>query len=66
VIDGHPAYDSQLTGQAGAAILWVFGVHGHDVEISAGATAVAALPNSHDLIWLFSHMRVVNSSLGTG
>jgi hypothetical protein len=66
VIDGHPAYDSQLTGQAGAAILWVFGVHGLDVEISAGATAVAALPNSHDLIWLFSHMRVVSSSLGTG
>jgi hypothetical protein len=66
VIDGHPAYDSQLTGQAGGAILWVFGVHGLDVEINAGASALAALPRSHDLIWLFSHMSIVNNSRSTG
>ncbi len=58
VIDGHPAYDSQLAGQVGAAVLWVFGVHGWDVEIDAGASAVAALPSSHTLIWLFTHMTV--------
>ncbi len=58
VIDGHPAYDSQLDGKSGAAILWVFGVHGFDVQIDAGASALAAMPRSHDLIWLFSHMTV--------
>ena len=58
VIDGHPAYDSQLDGRAGAAILWVFGVHGYDVQINAGASALAAMPRSHDLIWLFSHLTV--------
>jgi hypothetical protein len=59
VIDGHPAYDSQLNGQAGDAVLWVFGVQGFDVEIGAGAGALAAMPSSHNLIWLFSHMTVV-------
>jgi hypothetical protein len=59
VVDGHPAYDSQLTGQAGGAMLWVFGVRGLDVEINAGARALAALPSSHDLLWLFAHMTVL-------
>jgi hypothetical protein len=58
VIDSHPAYDSQLDGQAGAAVLWVFGVHGFDVQINAGASSLAAMPRSHDLLWLFSHMSV--------
>ncbi len=62
VIDGHPAYDSQLAGQSGAATLWVFGVHGWAVEINAGASAVAAMPTSHTLIWLFTHMTVTTGS----
>ena len=66
MIDGHPAYDSQLAGQAGAAVLWVFGVHGFDVEINAGASALAAMPSSHDLIWLFSHMTVASRRPGRG
>jgi hypothetical protein len=65
VIDGHPAYDSQLDGQAGAAILWVFGVHGFDVQIDAGARALAAMPRSHDLIWLFTHMTVSHMPVRT-
>jgi hypothetical protein len=65
VIDGHPAYDSQLDGQAGAAILWVFGVHGFDVQIDAGASALTAMPSSHDLIWLFSHMTVSHTPVRT-
>jgi hypothetical protein len=65
VIDGHPAYDSQLDGQAGAAILWVFGVHGFDVQINAGASALAAMPRSHNLIWLFSHMSISHMPVRT-
>jgi hypothetical protein len=65
VVDKHPAYDSQLAGRAGDAILLVFGVHGLDVEIDAGEKALGALPSSHDLIWLFDHMTVVASSRGT-
>jgi hypothetical protein len=65
VIDGHPAYDSQLDGQAGTAILWVFGVHGFDVQIEAGPSALAAMPRSHDLIWLFSHMTVSHMPVRT-
>jgi len=62
IVAGHPAYDSQLAGQAGDAILLVFGVHGLDVEIDAGAGAVAALPSSHNLLWLYAHMAVAASS----
>ncbi len=61
VVDNHPAYDSQLADSAGDAILLVFGVHGVDVEIDAGEKALAALPSSHDLVWLFDHMTVVSS-----
>ena len=65
VIDGHPAYDSQLDGHHGAAILWVFGVHGFDIQINAGASALAAMPRSHNLIWLFSHMSVSHMPVRT-
>ena len=49
----------QLAGRTGVAVLMIFGVHGLDVEIDAGASARAKLPRSHDLIWLFTHMNVV-------
>ena len=64
MVEGHAAYDSQLAGRAGAAILVVFGVHGLDVEIDAGQRALAKLPPSHDLIWLFTHMTVVAGRTG--
>jgi hypothetical protein len=62
VIDGHPAYDTQLAGPAGAAVLLVFGVHGLDVQINAGPSALAAMPRSHNLIWVFNHMTVAGSA----
>ncbi len=61
VIDGHPAYDSQLTHPAWPGALRVYGVDGWDVQILADP---AAMPGSHNLIWLFHHLTILQAERG--
>lgn len=63
VIDGHPAYDSQLdTPHAASAELVVFAVRGLDVAINASGHILKVLQRSGGLAGLFRRMTVYGSN----